>query len=52
MYGLSRRLKLMPHANIAIISELPASLDVKNITAMKVKRGLNWLAKYGRKFMK
>jgi hypothetical protein len=29
----------MPALSIAIISEFPASLDVKNITAMRVKSG-------------
>ena len=33
-----------------MISELSASLDVKNMTAMKVNKGLNKLAKYGMKF--
>ena len=42
----------MPDDSIAIISLLPASFDVKNITAINVKSGENWLAKYGRKLMK
>ena len=44
------RLKLIPVENMAMISEFSASLDVKYITAMKTKRGLKRLAKYGMKF--
>ena len=35
------RRKLMPPASMAMISELPAILEVKNTTAMKMKKGLN-----------
>ena len=65
-YGNINRLKLIPLASIAIISELSASrevkkitamisefsasLEVKKITAMNVNSGLNRLAKYGMKF--
>jgi hypothetical protein len=35
----------MPVDSMAMISLLPASLDVKKITAMKVNSGENWLAK-------
>gem|GEM_PF-2282054 len=45
------RLNETPAANMEIISELPANLDVKKITAMKTNKGLNRLAKYGTKFM-
>ena len=45
MYGRISLLKLTPAASIDIISELPASFDVKNITAMKTNNGLNRLAK-------
>ena len=49
-YGNINRLKLIPLASIAIISELSASREVKKITAMNVNSGLNRLAKYGIKF--
>ena len=45
MYGRNSRLKLMPHASMAIISELPANLDVKKMTAMNTNSGENRLAK-------
>ena len=45
IYGLISRLKLTPAASIDIISELPASLEVKKITAMNTNSGLNRLAK-------
>lgn len=45
IYGLSSRRKLMPDDSMAIISELSASLEVKNITAMNTNSGENWLAK-------
>ncbi len=45
IYGRNRRLKLMPLESMAMISELSASFEVKKITAINVKRGLNWLAK-------
>ena len=45
MYGLSSRLKLMPQASMAIISEFPASFEVKKMTAMKTKSGEKRLAK-------
>lgn len=51
IYGLISLLKLTPAASIEIISEFPASFDVKKITAMKTNRGLNKLAKYGTKFI-
>ena len=35
---------------MAMISELPANLEVKNMTAMKTNSGLNRLEKYGMKF--
>ena len=44
MYGFSRRRKLMPLERMAMISELSASLEVKNMTEMKTKSGLNRLA--------
>ena len=44
-YGLKKRLKLTPPAKIATISELLAILEVKNITEIKIKSGLNMLAK-------
>ena len=49
IYGLRSLLKLMPQASIAMISELPANFDVKNITAMNTNSGLNRFAKYGTK---
>lgn len=45
MYGRMSLRKLMPVDIIAIISLLPASFDVKKITAMNVNSGENWLAK-------
>ena len=45
MYGLISRLLLTPAASMEIISLLPASLDVKNITAMKTNNGEKRLAK-------
>jgi hypothetical protein len=35
----------MPHASMAIISELPASFDVKKMTAINTNRGEKRLAK-------
>ena len=43
--GIINLLKLIPLDNMAMISELSASLDVKKITAIKVNSGLNKLAK-------
>jgi hypothetical protein len=40
-------LKLRPVENIAIISELSASFEVKKITATNTNNGLNRFAKYG-----
>ena len=45
MYGLKRRRKLIPDDSIAVISELPAILEVKKITEMKTNSGESWLAK-------
>ncbi len=39
------RLKLTPPANMAVISVLYAILEVKNITEIKEKRGVNRFAK-------
>tara|TARA_Y100000588_G_C13504884_1_gene606856 strand:+ start:410 stop:559 length:150 start_codon:yes stop_codon:yes gene_type:complete len=47
MNGLKNLLKLIPLLKIAIISELLASLDVKNTTDIKMNRGENRFAKYG-----
>ena len=44
-YGRMRRLKLTPAEMMAIISELPAILDVKKMTAMKTNSALKRLAK-------
>ena len=44
IYGRMRRLKLTPLDIMAIISELPAIFDVKNITAMKTNSGEKRLA--------
>ena len=49
IYGRKSRLKLIPQANIAIISEFPANFEVKKMTAMNTNNGLNKLAKYGTK---
>jgi hypothetical protein len=38
--GLNKRLKLILLFNIAIISELLAIFEVKNITEIKINRGL------------
>ena len=38
-----RRLKETPAASMAMISELPANLEVKKMTAMKTKSGLKRL---------
>jgi hypothetical protein len=35
----------MPHASMEMISELPASFDVKKMTAMKTNKGEKRLAK-------
>ena len=43
MYGRINRLNETPAASMAMISELPASLDVKKMTAMKTNNGLNKL---------
>jgi hypothetical protein len=43
MYGLKILLKLVPLDKIATNSVLAAIFDVKKITEMKVKRGLNKL---------
>lgn len=51
IYGRISRLKLTPAASMDMISELPASFEVKNITAIKTNSGLNRLAKYGTKFI-
>ena len=40
-----RRLNDTPDANMAMISELPASFEVKKMTAMNTKSGLKRLAK-------
>jgi len=45
MYGLMSRRKLVPVASMAMISELPASFEVKNMTAMKTKSGEKRLEK-------
>jgi hypothetical protein len=45
MYGRISRLNELPAASIAIISELPASFEVKNITAMNTNNAENRLAK-------
>ena len=39
------RLKLMPDASMAMISLLPASFDVKKMTAMNTNSGENRLEK-------
>ena len=44
IYGRISRLNDTPAASIAMISELPASFDVKNITAIKTNSGLKRLA--------
>ena len=44
IYGFMSLPKLTPDANIAIISELSASFDVKYITEMNTNRALNVLA--------
>ena len=49
IYGRRSRLKLIPLASMAIISEFPANFDVKNMTEINTKSGLNRLAKYGTK---
>ena len=49
MYGTMRRLKLMPPASMAMISELPASFEVKKITVRNTNSGLNIFMKYGMK---
>jgi hypothetical protein len=49
-YGNIILLKLTPLARMAIISVLPAILEVKKITAMNVNSGLNIFTKYGTKF--
>ena len=43
--GLSRRLKLIPLFSIAIISVSFAIFEVKNITEIKINKGLNRLPK-------
>jgi hypothetical protein len=43
-YGTIILWKLIPDAKVAMISELSAIFDVKNITAMNVNNGLNRLA--------
>ena len=48
--GLKKRLKLTPPASMATISELLAIFEVKKITEIKIKSGLNMLAKQGMKF--
>ena len=45
MNGLKNLLKLMPLLHIAMISELLASLDVKNTTDIKINNGENRFAK-------
>ena len=45
IYGRSSRLKLVPAASMAIISELPANLEVKNMTAINTNSGEKRLAK-------
>ena len=41
MYGTIILWKLTPHERMAMISELAAILDVKNITVMNTNSGLN-----------
>jgi hypothetical protein len=43
-YGTSIRRKLIPALSIAIISLLPASFDVKNITDINMNKNMNILA--------
>ena len=45
MYGRMRRLNDTPDARMDMISELPAILVVKKITAMNTNSGLNRFAK-------
>ena len=40
-FGFSVHIKVILYASIAMISLLPASLEVKKITAMKTNRGEN-----------
>ena len=49
MYGRSRRLNDTPDASMAMISELPASLEVNMMTATNTNNALKRLAKYGTK---
>ena len=50
IYGFMSRLNETPAAKMEMISEFPASLEVKKITAMNTNKGLKRLAKYGTKF--
>ena len=50
IYGSIIRWKLIPQERMAMISELAAILDVKNMTVMNTNRGLNMFMKYGTKF--
>ena len=43
--GFNNLLKLIPLLSMAIISVLLAILEVKNITEIKINKGLNKLAK-------
>ena len=45
MYGRNSLLKEMPAANIAMISEFPAILEVKKMTEMNTNNALKRLAK-------
>ena len=49
-YGNIILWKLIPQERMAMISELAAILDVKNMTVMNTNSGLNMFMKYGTKF--
>ena len=48
-YGTIILWKLIPPDRIAMISDLAAILEVKNITVMNTNRGENMFMKYGMK---